>query len=167
MTFDLGQTGHLEQTLLGDGVAALEDQIAGRASRSTPMAGAAHERSVAGTTPQTPRSHAELLDLANLSWPDGPLTAPAADFADVEDIRTEATLHSLFELCGFLGRRDIVLLNAEDLTRDELGGSMLERAYLLQCLIYRTFRALGATPPRLTLKRRGAHFDLKIELKTC
>lgn len=89
------------------------------------------------------------------------LTVEAFDIFDLEDEYAVAAFKSLIRLCKTVGREEI-LIESLDSVADDDGKSISDCLNSIQSDITRTCRTMNLYPPRVSLEKRGQHFDLRI-----
>lgn len=89
------------------------------------------------------------------------LAVEAIDIFDLEDEYAVAAFKSLIRLCKTVGRDEIVIECLENIATDD-GRSISDCFNSMQSDITRTCRAMNLYPPRVSLEKRGQHFDLRI-----
>lgn len=90
------------------------------------------------------------------------LAVDAYDIFDLEDEYAVAAFKALVRLCKMLGREEIIIECLDILPTDETNRSINDCVNSLQSGITRTCRNMNLYPPRVSLEKRGQHFDLRI-----
>ncbi len=89
------------------------------------------------------------------------LAVEAFDILDLEDEYAVAAFKSLIRLCETVGRDEIVI-ECLDNVATENDRSISDCFNSIQSDITRTCRTMNLYPPRVSLEKRGQHFDLRI-----
>jgi hypothetical protein len=90
------------------------------------------------------------------------LAIEALDIFDLEDEYAVAAFKSLIRLCQVVGRDEIVVECLDNVATDENDRSINDCFNSIQSDITRTCRTMNLFPPRVSLEKRGQHFDLRI-----
>lgn len=90
------------------------------------------------------------------------LAVDAIDIFDLEDGYAVAAFKSLFQLCKIVGRDEIVVECLDNVATDENNQSICDCFNSIQRDITRSYRTMNLYPPRVSLEKRGQHFDLRI-----
>lgn len=116
----------------------------------------------------TSRGRHDMKALAELSWPEGPLTLMASDFADLECEGPARTLRSLLDLCHRIERDEILILNLEYLSWEATANQVDARRVNMLCeTVERTCLQSRTFVPRIAFETRDQSLDMRIRLTTC
>lgn len=112
-----------------------------------------------------PKDEADMQALASLSWPEGPLTLMASDFADLECGKPAQTLQALLELCRYIDRDEVLILNLEYLSWDRSSPCVdIRRVRMLRDAVEQTCHQMNVSEPGIALEERGRSIDMRISL---
>jgi len=116
----------------------------------------------------TPRNDdSDMRALSNISWPEGPLTLMATDFADLECDKPARTLEALLELCRHIDRDEVLILNLEYLSWERSPHAVdTRRVGMLSDTVERTCRRMNVFAPCIAIEERGGSTDMRISLTT-
>jgi hypothetical protein len=90
------------------------------------------------------------------------LAVDALDIFDLENENAVAAFKSLIRLCKIVGRDEIVVECLDNVATHKDDQSISDCFNSIQSDITRTCRAMNLYPPRVSLEKRGQHFDLRI-----
>ena len=111
------------------------------------------------------KEETEMQALASLSWPEGPLTLMASDFADLECGKPAQTLQALLELCRYIDRDEVLILNLEYLSWDRSSPCVdIRRVRMLRDAVEETCHQMNVSEPGIALEERGPSVDMRISL---
>lgn len=89
------------------------------------------------------------------------LAVEVSDIFDLEDEYAVLAFKNLIRLCISVGRDEIVVENLENVAMGE-EHSICDCFNSLQATITRTCRSMNLYPARVSLEKRGQHYDLRI-----
>lgn len=90
------------------------------------------------------------------------LAVDAFDIFDLEDEYAVAAFKSLIRLCKIVGRDEIVVECLDNVATDGTDQSISDCFNSIRSDITRTCRTMNLYPPRVSLEKRGQHFDLRV-----
>jgi len=92
------------------------------------------------------------------------LAVDAIDVLNLDTERTVAAFQALIQICKIVDRDEIVVECLDEVAIGEGDQSISACFNSIQSDIIQTSRKLNMNPPRISLEKRGQHFDLRIYL---